>query len=300
MKFIVLTTVSLHLIASSGCKSTQAADEKMIGGVVAKANQYPASINLALPNQFGKPNTFCTGSFISARHILTAAHCVVEAVEYTGLGLSIEISERLKSRIVTYYTGPLSEQGFQSRIRNVYVHDGTIAHLKKTKDWDKGENEGSYDAAVIEIESEKPASVELARLSQQTVKRGTPIRIGGYGCEQSGDIPSSAPVINAGGVTPLKYAQSSVSKVSRLVGYTQTYSGKAKQSVCHGDSGGPVYFDGSPGNPSAGSSELIGVNSFINKKALTEGNFTLVTATSELGLWVQKVVAGSVKPFPLN
>ncbi|KAK5969555.1 hypothetical protein GCK32_015860 [Trichostrongylus colubriformis] len=52
---------------------------KIFGGETIKPNEYPWMVHLKIArNDFGKrATTYCSGSLISSRHILTAAHCVM-------------------------------------------------------------------------------------------------------------------------------------------------------------------------------------------------------------------------------
>lgn len=100
----------------------------------------------------------------------------------------------------------------------------------------------------------------------------------------------------------LHYANGEVSEANDFVGQGRIVKDgkKTNQSLCPGDSGGPVYFDPAPNDPTAGSKEIIGVNSFLSFETKTEGNFTIVTTNSELGEWVGKILKGDgkVKSFP--
>ncbi len=288
---------ALLLISSVGCKTTTESDVKLIGGVVAKEGQYPATIGLVV---LGSDwiTYYCTGTFISRTHILTAAHCLVEAQGMAGHGRKIVLKDRVENKILLYFHGPRFRQSYQSSIKNIYVPKETISFLRKRGDWNAKDIVFASDIAVIEVEPFQAPAIKLATLSSRTVKKGTPFRFGGYGCEQHERIPSTADVANAN-VRRLKYAQGKVSSVSSLIGYGPKYKGLAQQSACYGDSGGPVYFDPNPDDIETGTTEVIGVNSFISMggSERSEVNFFIVTTNSKLGEWIKKVLSGSIEPF---
>lgn len=299
---LICKTGLLFVLVSGvfSCKATKkdTSDVKLIGGQVAAENQYPATIHLAMPDANGNAINYCTGSFISKTHILTAAHCVIEPNEILGAGVEVDFKSRLKGGVLFYYHGAASQQGYQTSLKNVYIPKETVTFLKKAKDWNAGGTELAHDVAVLEVDAFQDPNIQIATLSSKQVKAGTAFRFGGYGCEKNALIPSTASAAGSTG-RRLKVAQGKVSKVTKLVAYGPKYEGPAKQSACPGDSGGPIYFDASPEDALASMKDVIGVISFIalEEGAKTEVNFSLITRNSKLGKWVLDAVAGTVEPF---
>lgn len=291
-------------LATCSCRTTSnEAFVKLIGGTVAEPGEYPATLNISgPPNQFGQPTNFCTGVFVTPRHILTAAHCVYEYAESLGSGGEVRRKDKLASS-VWFFFGPKSEGGYQMQVKATYVPDETVAFLAKNKGWVSNEAnplEFSHDVALIESAADAPEDVWIAELSKKPVKVGTAFRYGGYGCEVNQQIPSTAPVANPGKFAPLKYAQAKVDAVTPLVGFGPKYSGAAKQSACPGDSGGPVYAEPGPEGPGEdGILEVIGVNSFttIAGPQKREVAFQIVTSGTKLRNWVVQAANGEIPPL---
>jgi hypothetical protein len=301
MRYNYTFLVLVMSVISYGCKSRTYSSQKLIGGKLAKSGQFPASVNLTQ----GPTASFCTGSFVSKIHLLTAAHCVVAGYDGPGGSFDLLLKGGLSDRVLYYAYGPEREKKFTGNIKNFYIPEGLKAQLKTSKGWGENSNSSSpiemEDVAIIELESPISSDITLAKLSERIVETGMNFIFGGYGCQSYPAIPAKEGLPTSTKVQ-LKYTKGKTSKVTTISGFGAKYTGAASQSMCPGDSGGPVYFDNDPGNPNAGSTEVIGVNSFVSLRFAkrTEGNFTLVTTTSKFGKWVQKVLRGSVEPFKEN
>jgi secreted trypsin-like serine protease len=290
---IVGSLLSAHC-GSEGSEETTS-DQDLIGGTVAKPGQYPASIQINRgPDSSGTPFTKCTGIPISRHHILLAAHClfkVVHGVQQT-FGLTM-----------FYSYGVNAEKLVVADIKATYLPEEAKRYLETHGTWATDVIAEAHDVAVVEVEQPVPAAIALGTMSSKEVAVGTRFRYGGYGCEQHASTPAD-PAVTAGatGKARLKYAQGTVTEVSPLVAQGPTYEGLAKQSLCPGDSGGPVYLDASPQDPDRVLTEFIGINNFHKTSASgddvnSEINFSVITKQSKLGRWVDAVLAGTVTAF---
>lgn len=261
----------------------------LIGGSVARVGQFPGSFQIHRVPEYTK----CTGSALTKNHVLLAAHCLFKyghgIVQEFGLTFFFAYGIQIEARSL-------------ADIEAVYLPKETEAFLKKYFTWSTTEIYTSHDVAIIKLRQELPAEIDLISLSKEEIKVGTKFRFGGYGCEKHKSTPSifdeNEHEISK---TPrLKYAKGMVTKFTNLVGQGLTYEGLAKQSLCPGDSGGPVYLE--KANMKGSFKEIIGINSFHKVKTNgddvnSENNFTILNQGSKLGKWVQNVIRNKVKPF---
>ncbi|HVH43211.1 MAG TPA: trypsin-like serine protease [Labilithrix sp.] len=295
-----LTAIMLSGLLSAHCATTASgsgatADGELIGGTVAKDDQYPASIQVNRgPDASGKTFAKCTAVPISRTHILLAAHCLFKKID--GI-------QQTFGYTMFYSYGVNADKLVIADIKATYLPKEAEQYLEANQVWGAGDIERAHDVAVVELETPVPAEVAIGTMSSRDVQVDIPFRYGGYGCEQHASTPTEADVTaNASDSSRLKYAQGKVTEVSPLIAQGPTYDGLAKQSLCPGDSGGPVYFDPSPADPNAVLTEFIGINNFHRTKASgdevnSEINFSIVTTGSEMGRWVNAVLAGTVAPF---
>jgi Trypsin len=282
-------------IAIAGCTggSVSERDEALIGGTVAVEGQYPASIQIHF-GVFadGTTLTKCTGAPISKRHILLAAHCVFKEID----GIQQVLGTRL-----SYAYGVNAEHRMTAPIKALYWPTEARQYLRHNHVWGTGDFESAHDVAIIELKRSLPSQIAIGTMSSQTVALDMPIAYGGYGCEASPLIPAEPSATeNASSLARLKYAHGTVTSVSQWVAQGPTYDGLAKQSICPGDSGGPVYVNVAESTTSSGVTEFLGINSFHKRKAdgdsvNSEINFSIVTKDSELGHWVDAVLKGNIQ-----
>ncbi|XP_060807688.1 phenoloxidase-activating enzyme-like [Amyelois transitella] len=77
----------------SGCCGIDINDDEMIGGQIARKEQYPWIVLIEYEARDLKINTFCGGSLISSRYVLTAAHCLIGSVLDGGTPKNIRLGE---------------------------------------------------------------------------------------------------------------------------------------------------------------------------------------------------------------
>ncbi|XP_020283316.1 chymotrypsin-1-like [Pseudomyrmex gracilis] len=207
--------------------------ERIIGGDVATPGQFKYQASL---QSFGEH--ICGGTIISDRHILTAAHCVVDSF-YTD------------NMIVATGITTLETNGDKYKIKYIAIHPNYT-----------GESESGWkdDIAVITLElpiriSDVQGPIPLASKDHiDGDKRGI---VSGWGRTSIGG--TSSPILRWLSVNVL-------SQERCLHGHTNPHTNENQictlervgKGACQGDSGGPLVVDG----------EVVGVVSWVLPCAL--------------------------------
>lgn len=271
-----------------GCSTTHGGRGlALIGGEPAKPGQFPASIQV---HRGPRTGTKCTAIAISNTHILLAAHCLFKYVDGVQQVFGLTM----------FFSYGVNGESFVIRdIKDVYVPQEAVAFLNEHQTWGAPGVDLSHDVAIIELDKTIPKKVGIGKMSSRILNVGMPFLFGGFGCEDpkfvTGGTDIDAPI-------RLKYAQGKVTSASNLVAEGLTYDGPVRQSGCQGDSGGPVYFNNPENSRENEFTEYIGINSFHRLKSQgdpvnSENNFSIITTSSVLGVWVNEVLTGKVEPF---
>ena len=280
-----LAFLALVTIAASGCTAPQDDDpntaketteDPLTGGV--SGYLYPT---------FAKETGMllirggCTATRVGPRHILTAAHCVMDTktrdIESTySRGKFLSITQNVDDQNAAAWS--------TISVGRVWVHPTYDAAFRLGCSWSLTctRDFGASDVAVIETMNDMPSTISSARVGTSRYEAAGYQRrvfIAGYGCQGGIVLPPAvgwdAKARSIGfAVTPIEPI-SSINNYGPVLSNAQFWpfggsylltagashpNGQA--SLCPGDSGGPVLLSRSvyPGGPAYHTNVVIGVN----------------------------------------
>ncbi len=198
---MMLTTMAIGAFGCGGGGSSDSQDPctalKIAGGE--ECEERPLEVAVVATN-FG----YCTGTFITQRHVLTAAHCIPAS------GQEIVVATK----------------GFSAKTTTARVHPMYRASTFSP-----------YDVAIVTINTDAPVGPAKIELSKTPQKGDTAVAYG-YGLDQDGQdviqrVKDGGQALKATDIEIDSVSDASIDTISNGDGDT-----------CSGDSGGPIVFEG--------------------------------------------------------
>ncbi|MFW7380032.1 MAG: trypsin-like serine protease [Oligoflexus sp.] len=236
LKYLCAFVAMSGLSISCGSSSFDHSDLDITNGLIIAEDEYPAVVNLyrrVYKNGKLQGGSVCTGTWVAANTILTAAHC-------TGDGSSdangkVSDLEMMVFEISNHDTMP-KETRLISYVTEAY----------RLKQWEQKKGYNRYDLAILKTEEPKPG--EKARsylpISKTAAKAGDAIEIIGYGYYDMS-------MFGKKGDDKKRVGRNTVANVSggflNIKGELKNSSGGPtgeNSSAGQGDSGGPMLLNG--------------------------------------------------------
>jgi secreted trypsin-like serine protease len=259
--FFLLPVINAQQRACGTMQSFFSTDSRIVGGETAANYAWPWQVYIALRGSFT-----CGGTLIDARHVLTAAHCVVgqsnDANDYL-----VRVGAHTMSQ--GYYSGTTYP------VSDVYAHGNYVSA------------ENGYDVAILRLSYEVTGSdtvniICLPPSSNFYIPMYQPVVITGFGLTSEG---GSLPYTLQQAIIQLLPTCSNV-----YGGYdsnTQICAGiqGGGRDTCQGDSGGPLVYQ-----PRRSSQwYIIGITSYGNGCA-RDGYPGIYTRVSAYLGWIQQII----------
>jgi secreted trypsin-like serine protease len=273
--FLTLVTVALGL-ASAAAAAQGGATTSVINGQEAATGTFPYLALVVFSNS--EETDICSGTVVSSNVVLTAAHCVMNET------FSV-VHSPTSFRVVTGNVDWASSPRTISAVSKVAV-DPDLAWTIPGYLAIRG------DAAVLELSSPiSTATVKLA--TRQTWNTGTVAVMAGWG-EATAFGPAVETLrVGEAGVQSPEYCKARSPYFESAWALCVQDSPKARYSVCHGDSGGPLLTTGPEGEPLE-----IGIASYITNEECSPSAPQFYTRADAVASFVAQKVADGPPPPP--
>ena len=224
LNIILLSTMTALLLVSCSQRSDSPADLKVTNGIVATSSEFKNVVEIqgqVLINGILRSSS-CTGTFLSKRVLLTAAHCA-NGHDTSG----VETQARIY---------------FKGKAAKLYI-------THPYKEWDKSPS-AKIDLAIAVFKDDIAPSNIFAKVHLGKVKKDDQVTLAGFGVNDATDTSYAS-----AGIKRYGYNVVSEVKTGEIVvrGVVSGQNADGKDSATGiGDSGGPLYND---------AGEIIGVTS---------------------------------------
>ena len=176
---VIFILVFLTLVTLS-CKTTRSTTN-VINGVEDKDGKYPAVLNIFMKdihsNEYSEDINSddwsgCSSSVISSNTLLTAAHCVADAISH-------ENGQRVKSGEIKVKL----PSGKLVKAKDFYANDKYLEYYDNLEPDRDDESDLKYDVGIVVFEDNTFEGIPPLKISNKAVKEGDKLQLVGYSCQ---------------------------------------------------------------------------------------------------------------------
>ncbi|KAK6623951.1 hypothetical protein RUM44_010807 [Polyplax serrata] len=227
--------------------------QKIVGGEEAEPHSIPYQVGLLLDG------SFCGGSLITKRFVLTAAHCALVAKPKIVLGAH-HIKEKEPEQVIIEGEKFIVHENYSGR---------TLLN----------------DIALVELSAEAPLNEYIKTVELTSPKAGLYVgkvaQVSGWGRVYS-QSPTISPVLRVVESDIITNLQCSLKFAFPIADTIICLDGSEKKSSCNGDSGGPLVVN------SGNQTQQIGVVSFGSSAGCEKGFPSAYTRLTSYIDWIIK------------
>jgi len=275
---VYLVLVLLSLNAMSCAKNTElpknlnndkVVARNIIGGVSATAQFQKKNglVLLAIHSENGD-GAICTGTLISKRLVLTAAHCVDESVSKINMVI-LHFTESLEAANDTTF-----RMAAEWRLHELFLSSSA----NNAPSW--------HDIALIKLDQDAPANMSFARLAPSIqLPLGAGVLQAGYGVTVGATVGVTAGATTISARAPLD-TDTKLRTINgiKLIGMSTDWNElifkQGTKGACDGDSGGPAFIKSADGQLTQ-----VGVASRVTPGCIDISRYANV---AEYSVWIQK------------
>lgn len=226
-------------------------------------------------------SSFCSGSLIAPRIVLTAAHCVLDGTDQQSWKINIgQSAQDVADGQVIDVIGVMYHTKYEEQQSYDLLDPVTFEVIKSVTGYvTPGESDLDSDVALLLLD--KPVvGIEPVKMARHTTRLTSQWRVYGWGVTATNNSDGSN-VLNTTSVADAtqEFAEMIDTPTKNMIAAYLENDAGVVHSTCYGDSGGPLVD---------GNGVLIGITSFSFAETCEEATPTVYTKVASYRTWIYR------------